>query len=108
MTVKRASLKAIVLFVTTLCAYGCAYYGTPRPPLAERKLGAYGSEQIGMAALAADYRAVYTPISPAARLCAEAPQTSLDSPLQRWRAHCQDQLQERKCRPNCEPKWLYP
>lgn len=63
---------ALITLVTYILS-GCAYYMTPRPPLAERKLGDFGDESIGALATAPDYRVIFVKLHNDAVMCAEAP-----------------------------------
>jgi hypothetical protein len=66
-------MKNILVVISALILSGCAYYLTPRPPIAERKLGAPGRESLGALATAADYRMIFVRIDKDARFCAEPP-----------------------------------
>lgn len=66
-------MRAMILAVISLSLSGCGYYFTPRPPLAERKLGVFGSESIGALATSPDYRVVFVKLQADAVMCAEAP-----------------------------------
>ena len=66
-------MKKLCILIVAYSLSGCAYYLTPRPPLAERKLGVFGSESIGALATSPDYRVVFVKLKKDALMCAEAP-----------------------------------